>query len=410
MSIIEAGMISLLTLTGGLPEVMWLGDPVEAASAAAHGMGDSQFMQQSPLGILNNPALLGISAEGLGLELSAGTEFFVEKRTRLVYDSFESSIGESEIAFNKGIGFFPGGAAVSARGIGGFPESIAFAAGWRVPSTFGYEYGRIVRNASYVKTGEEQLSVSGLLSEFDLAVAFMPTERLTFGLSGGYITGSRDVDWTVTHVDPSIEGEASSRKESISGLVTRGSLLFALSSRVYLGAGLEYPMALSVSPDTTGDPVDWNTLSDQDYDLDRPMEVRLGALYIPGNILRSRVTGEFYWSNDGSLEFEEQSLGLSNSWGVRAGVENTLPGGPVARFGFSYDRSPIDSELDRMGFTAGMGFAYDEWNIDLGASFSPDRWKQTQIPGLPSFSAGDSLTVEETATRVMISLSRSFDL
>lgn len=408
MNIIAAGIISLMT--AGLPEVMWLGDPVGSSSAVSFGMGDCSFMEVSAFGILENPALLGIADHGLEIEFSAGMDFSVEKRTRLVYDQFESSIGESEIAFNKGISFFPGGAALAVRGIDGLPESLAFAAGWRVPAVYGYRYERTMRDGAYVKTGEEKLDVSGMLSEFDIAVSFIPSDVFSFGLAGGYITGSRDVTWEVLYVDPSFDSTRSHRKESVSGIVTRGSVLYAPDRRVFVSAALEYPMPLSISPESDGDSISWNVLSESDYDLDMPVTVRLGSIYIPGNSLRSRFTGEFYWSSDGSLEFEGQNLGLKNSWGINAGVENTLPGGPVARFGFGYSRSPVASALDRMSFTAGMGFSVGDWNLDLGASFSPDRWRQTEIPGLPSFVPGDSLIVEETDTRVMFSISRVFDL
>ncbi len=408
MSIIAAVVLSLMT--AGLPEVMWLGDPVVSASAVSCGMGGSGFMEVSALGILENPSLLGIADQGLQVEFSAGLDFFVEKRTRRVYDQFESSIGESEIAFNKGIGFFPGGVALAVRGYGGLPESFAFAAGFRVPAFYGYNYERTMRDAAYVVTGEERLDVSGILNEFTLALSFIPSDVFSFGLAGGYITGSRDVTWEVTHVDPSLDSTYSHRSESVSGIVTRGSILFAPDRRVFVSAALEYPMPLSISPRTDGDPVTWNVLSETDYDLDMPMTVRLGSIYIPGNSLKSRFIGEFFWSSDGSLEFEGDNLGLKNSWGVNAGVENSLPGGPVARFGFGYRRSPIASALDRMSFTTGVGFCIGEWNLDLGASFSPDRWRQTEISGLPSFVTGDSLIIEETDTRVMFSISRVFDL
>ena len=408
MSIIAAGILSFLI--AGLPEVMWLGNPVGSASAVSCGMGGSGFMDVSALGILVNPSLLGISEDGLQIEFTAGMDFFVEKRTRRVYDQFESSIGESEIAFNKGIDFFPGGVALAIRGSGGLPESLAFAAGWRVPAFYGYSYERTMRNSAYVITGDERLDVSGILNEFTLAVSFIPSDVFSFGLAGGYVTGERDVTWEVTHVDPSLDSTLSHRSESVSGIVTRGSILFSPDDRVFISAGLEYPMPLSISPRTDGDSVTWNVLSETDYDLDMPMTVRLGSTYIPGNSLRSRFIGEFFWSSDGSLEFEGENLGLDNSWGVSAGVENSLPGGTVARFGFGYRRSCISSDLDRMNFTTGLGFCFGEWNLDLGASFSPDRWSQTQITGLPSFVSGDSLTIEETDTKVMLSISRVFDL
>ncbi len=408
MSIIAAGILSFLIT--GLPEVMWLGNPVGSASAVSCGMGGSGFMEVSALGILVNPSLLGISERGLQVELAAGMDLFVEKRTRRVYDQFESSIGESEIAFNKGIEFFPGGVALAIRGWDGLPESLAFAAGLRVPAFYGYSYERTMRDAAYVITGDERLDVSGILSEFTLAVSFIPSDVFSFGLAGGYITGSRDVTWEVTHVDTSLDSTYSHRSESASGIVTRGSILFSPDDRVFVSAAIDYPMPLSISPRSDGDPIAWNVLSETDYDLDMPMTMRLGSLYVPGNSLRSRFTGEFFWSSDGSLEFEGENLGLKNSWGINAGVENTLPGGPVARFGFGYRRSNIASALDRMNFTTGLGFCIGDYNLDLGASFSPDRWRQTEITGLPSFVSGDSLTIEETDTKVMFSISRVFDL
>ena len=410
MSIIAAGIVSLLTVTAGLPEVMWMGEPSVSGSAASMGMGQCGFMDDSPLGFLNNPSLLGFSKDGLQVELSAGMDLFSEKRTRLVYDTFESSIGESEVAYNRDLGFFPGGAAVSVRGAGGLPSSLAFAAGWRVPALFEYNYDRILRDAAYVKTGEEMLDVSGMQNSFHAAVAFMPSDVFTFGLAGSYVTGSRNVDWRVSYVDPSLDSVWSRREEDISGLSATGSITYAAHDRVLVSGAVEYPMTLSVSPTMEGDPVSWSTLSNDDYDLDRPMKVRLGSIYVPGNILMSRIRGEFYWSDDGSLEYQDESLGLHNSWGISAGVENDLPGGPTARFGFNYRRSPISSSLDRMGFTAGLGFVMNDWNVDLGASFSPDRWRQTQVTGLPSFVSGDSLHVEETETRLMVSISRAFDI
>ncbi|GEM_PF-459777 len=411
MSIIAAGVISILAVTAGLPEVMWLGDQDPAASAWSEGMGGCGFLENSALGALGNPAILGLTGDGLRVDAAAGATYVTEKRTRKVYDSFGSSIGESEYAFNTGLSFVPMGAAVSFRNAFGLPKTFSAALGWRIPRSFDYSYDRIVRDNSYVETGREQFSVTGMENELALAIAFTPSEAFTFGIGGGYIMGSRDASWKVNHVDPALLDTLAVRNEDISGMVARGSVLFTPDRRVFIAAGIEYPMPLSFSPEELDDPAAWSAFPDSiDYDLDQPMKVHFGALYVPGNRLMSRFTGEFYWSADGSLEFEEENLGLRNSWGVRAGVENTLPGGPVARFGFGYDRSPIAAALDRMSFSAGMGFSVGEWTLDAGASFSPDRWRQTEITGLPSFAAGDSLTVEETETRLVFSISRVFDL
>jgi hypothetical protein len=59
-----------------------------------------------------------------------------------------------------------------------------------------------------------------------------------------------------------------------------------------------------------------------------------------------------------------------------------------------------------MTFTAGMGFRISNWELDFGAGFSPVRWGQTEIPGLISFPPDDSLWVEESETRIIISIGR----
>lgn len=410
MSIIAAGIVSLLAVTGSLPDVMWQGDSDPASTAWAAGMGHCGFLEASALGALGNPAMLGLADAGLRFDVSGGAAFASEKRTRRVYDSFGSSIGEAEVAFNTGLRFFPAGAALSVSSALGFPEAFSAAVGWRVPGTFGYEYGRIVRDNAYVKIGEESLEITGMQNELAVAIAFTPSEALTFGVGGGFVTGSRNVQWRSDWVDPSIADTLSVRKETLSGIVVRGSLLFVPQERIFLSVGVESPMPLAFSPRETGDPVTWSTLSDTEYDLDQPLTVTAGARYVPGNRLMSIFAGEFYWSGDGSLEFEGESLGLSNGWGFRSGVENTLPGGPVARFGFGYDRSPISPELDRMTFTAGMGFHAGPWALDAALGFTPDRWRQTLVSGLPSFVAGDSLQVEETSTSLTVSLSRTFDV
>ncbi len=409
MNVIAAGIVSLMTVTGGLPEVMWLGDPNPTGSAASFGMGNSEWLEASPLGALSNPSMLGLVGEGLRMELAGGAAFATEKRLRRVYDTFGSTIGEAEHAYNSGVAPYPGGAAVSLAGIPGFPEAVSFALGWRVPASFAYEYDRIIRDEAYVRVGDQDLSVSGSLNELDLSVAFSPERSLTFGVGGGLVIGSREVTWEEDYVDPTVEDVYGRRTEDVSGAVARGALLYAPSRRVHVSAGVEYPMPLSFSPSDTGT-VSWSVLSDEDYDLEPPMRVDVGAVYVPGNQLMSRFVAGFHWSSDGGMENEGESLGLQNAWGVNAGVENTIPGGPLTRFGFSYRRSPLADDLDEMGFTAGMGFMAGCWNIDAALGFFPSRWNQVDVQGLPSFPSGDSLIVEESETRLVLSVGRTFGL
>jgi len=409
MNIIAAGLISLMALTGSLPDVMWQGD-ANTSSAWALGMGNAGFLEVSPIGGLQNPALLALSGGGLGVELSGGVDLAIEKRTLLIYDTFGSSIGESEYSYNQGFQFLPGGAGISYCG-GSLPQAVSIGFGWVIPHTYQYSYNRIIRDDNYVQTGDEKLTITGMENEFAVAFSIAPVEFLSIGLGGGYILGSRDVKWEVTRVAFNDSDTVMQRTLDISGATARASFLFIPSNRVFITGVVEYPIMRSFSPETTGDSVSWNVLSDTtDYDLDLPMVCKLGAVYLPGNNLQSKFVLGLLWSNDGSMEYAEESLNLHNAWGVRVGVENTLPGGPTARFGFSYDRSSIASSLDGMAFTGGMAFRAGDYALDMGISFSPNRWRQTDVSALPSFVAGDSLTVEGSNTKLMFSISKTFAL
>jgi len=394
MNVLAAGLISLLAVSGGLPEVSWLGSPYPAGTARSLGMGETGFVESSALGALANPAVLGMADEGIRIDMSGSTLFTMEKRTRKVYDSFGSSIGESEYSFDQNLFFEPGGVAVSIRNVGGLPSSFALAAGWRAAGTFHYGWNRTVRDDNYVKTGEEDLEVTGIVSEFVLSTAFMPSDLLCIGLGGGYLTGTRRSDWEKTYVDPTTPDEVQHDRTDFSGMAVRGGLLLAPLERLSVSLTAEKTLSFTAS-DGSGE-----------VDVSLPLTLLGGAVYVPGNRLRSTFAAGFYWENGNSTEIDGEDAGLDNSWGFHAGVENHLPGGPAVRAGFAFDRSPLARALDRMTFTVGMGFRISSWELDLGAGFSPVRWGQTEIPGLISFPSGDSLWIEENETRIMISIGR----
>lgn len=393
MSLIASGLMTIAALTGGLPSVCSLGQWQPATTAAALGMGGSDYTSVSALGALENPAIMGLGRlEGLRVDGAGLAVIGYEKRLRKVYDQFGSAIGESEAAFNRDLAVMPGGLAGWLAG-GGLPENLSLAAGLRAPSSFRYRYDRVIRDAAYVETGTERLEIDGSELEVALSAALSPSDMVTLGLGGGWITGSRDMVWEQTWVDPSQPDVKTTTDQDISGFAARGSALFDLG-RVRLTAGAEAVLSYEIDGDSA-------------MSVDLPPTIRAGAVYVPGNRLLSSFVAEAYYATMSDAEIEGQPLYDRDAWGLAAGVENHLPGGPTGRFGFRYDSSPIDRSLDATTFTAGLGFEAGPWNIDLGGSFTPVRWRQTDVPGLPSFTAGDSLQVEENSTRVMLSVSRT---
>lgn len=381
---------------GGLPEdALFTGSESWAGGAAALACGESEFLDPSALGLLVNPALAAALAPGIRVEASGGMLVSFEKRTRTVYDSFGSSIGEAEHSFNRGADLLPGGLAVSASGASWLPEGMTVAAGLRIPRSFAYGYDRTVRNEYYVMTGTEELSISGSVSEICGAVAFTPSPKVSFGLSGGLVSGSRDMRWEQQWIDPTEDDALVNESADLSGMIVRGSVLGSPDERVQFCLGAEKHLSLGWAGDTDGS-------------LDLPVLLRAGAGILPGNTLRTRFVAEVRYSRTSGAQFAGADMGLRDSWKASAGIENTLPGGPVCRFGFAYERSALAASLDGMALTAGLGFRVSGCRLDIGGSFSPRRWEQLSLPAIQSLDPGDSLTVEESGTLLVISVGRAF--
>ena len=390
MGITAGGMIILLAISGGLPEIMWLGNEGMAGSAAAAGMGNTWYADGSPQGALENPVMASKLPEGFAAGVTGQVALDIEKRTRRVYDSFGGVVGESEYSFNQNFIPLPGGAAVSWS-----DGTFAAAGGFRAVSTFSYDYGRVMNDDNYVKAADEELSVSGILGDFSLSGSWNTGGILSIGAGGGLVTGTRTSEYTVKYVDPSVVDIQTETQAELSGMMVRGSAMADLG-RLIVCAGVEQP-------------VNWtSTVEDIETDITLPVKARSGFVYRPGNRLMSKFTADFWWAATSGVEIDGEDAALRNSWGFGAGVENTLPGNTIVRAGFEYDSSPIASALDRMGFTAGVGFLLGDMSVDASLGFSPVRWDQYQADGLPSFLPGDSLVVESSRTAFSLGVTKTF--
>ncbi len=390
MGITAGGMIILLAISGGLPEIMWLGNGGMAGSAASAGMGGTWYTDSSPQGALENPVMASRLPLGITAGATGATVLDIEKRTRRVYDSFGGVVGEAEYAYNQNFTPLPGGIAVSMS-----TGALAASAGWRAVSTFSYDYRRVINDNSYIMVADETLSIRGMLSEFSLAGSYTAGDMFSFGAGGGYLTGTRDSEYLMDYEDPTAPDISLDTETDISGMIARGSVLADLG-RVEVTAGIEQP-------------IDWKyTVENYETELTLPMKVRSGFLYNPGNRLKSLFTADLWWSGTSSVEVAGEETDLRNSWGIGAGVQNTLPGSAMVRTGFSYESSPLSSALDRMAFTAGIGWVLGDVSLDAALAFSPVRWDQYQADGLPTFVYGDSLVMESSRTAFSLGVTKTF--
>lgn len=396
--IMSVVLMSQAALAAGLPGIL-LGDGgwSGAVGARAFAMGGIELMDASALGSLTNPAAAASAGPGITVQLAGGMDMLVEQRTRTVYDSFGSSIGEAEHAFNRSSPLVPGGLALTLSRAGGMPDALSVALGWVERASFGYGYDRTVTNDYYVTTGVEELEIEGCVGEVCASAALAFSDAVTVGLGGGWLSGNRDIRWTRNWVDPTIPDTDEASSADLSGMVGRASLIVTPRDDLSVSLGVEKAMSVSWTGDSGGD-------------LELPPRIRAGAVWLPGNALRSRFVAEMSYYAASGAEFDGTDMGMRDCWSACAGLENLIPGGPACRFGFRYDRSPIARALDSVSFTGGLGFSLAGMDLDAGASFTPGSWDQQDIPLLPSFVDGDSLGVEETVTALRISASRAFSL
>ena len=390
MGITAGGMIILLALSGGLPEINWLGDEGVLGSAAAAAMGNTVYADVSPQAALQNPAMSSRLPEGFSAGITGSVALDIEKRTRRVYDSFGGVVGESEHSFNQNFHPLPGGVAIAWT-----QGDLALAAGWRASSTFGYEYSRVMNDGDYVEVAEEMLDISGMLNDFGFSAAWTQWESVSFGAGGSFVTGTRTASHRIAYVDPTVTDLDDEMDTDFSGIVARGSALVDLG-RVSVSAGIEQPLSWKAEVNTV------------ETDLTLPLTVRAGLRYLPGNSLMSLFVADFWWSGTSSVEIDDVEAAMRNSWGFGAGVENTLPGNTIGRVGFEYDSSPLAGALNSMAFTTGLGWAIEDYSLDAAFSFSPVRWDQYQVDGLPSFTLGDTLVVESSRTAFTLGLAKTF--
>jgi len=396
--ILSVVLISQAAFAAGLPGIL-LGDGEwsGAVGARAFAMGGVELMDASALGSLTNPAAAASAGPGITVQLAGGMDVLVEKRTRTVYDSFESSIGEAEHAFNRSSPLIPGGLALTLSRTGGMPDALSIALGWVERASFGYSYDRTIRNDYYVTTGEERLEIDGCVGEACASAAMTFSDLVTVGLGGGWLSGSRDTRWTRNWIDPSIPDTDEASSSDLSGMVGRASVVVSPREDLSVSLGVEKAMSVSWTGDSSGD-------------LELPPRIRAGAEWLPGNALRSRFVAEVSYYAASGAEFDGSDMGMRDCWSACAGLEKHIPGGPACRFGFRYDKSPVSRALDSVSFTGGMGFSVAGMRLDAGASFTPRCWDQQDIPLLPSFADDDTLGVEETVTALRISASRAFSL
>ncbi len=141
-----------------------------------------------PSGIFSYPSKMK-SYRGAAVFAGLGSGMLSEKRTRLVYDQFENTIGEAAYADNISWSryFGPFAAVYQWRWFG-------FGAGLARVRDFSYQYLKEYLDDFYVKIGEDRVEQSGGIWSGVFGVGYSPVSWLEIGAGGRYLYGQRRLE------------------------------------------------------------------------------------------------------------------------------------------------------------------------------------------------------------------------
>jgi long-subunit fatty acid transport protein len=192
-----------------------------------------------------------------------------------------------------------------------------------------------------------------------------------------------------------------------------------VNERVDVGVSFEGPFTLDGTRTTThkgptGASPDTTTASEQK--IDYPGTLRFGVTYHPRNIIRTTFSVEMerrFWETaqeHGAGVFGD-SLDVRDTWELRVGLEHLLYNGLPVRFGFRYLENYADPESERSIFSAGVGYKFAGYAIDVTGLYHRQTSRQGFLfnPTYGTFQAPDTLEkVEDSVVQLVVGVSRTF--
>ena len=165
--------------------------------------------------------------------------------------------------------------------------------------------------------------------------------------------------------------------------------------------------AYSVSPDSAYSVI-----------IDKPNTYSLSVRYIPNNELKTTLYAQFDltdWTSFAAGYFDSaDSLvslfepGYSPSWALRAGIEHIFFTGVPFRFGFTYEKNPMNQDMNRSTINVGSGWSNDHINLDIGLLIYQNMYYYSDLFPVEGEVRTTLDKVKENGLRMNVSLSYLF--
>ena len=397
--------------------------------------GNNLALEQNPVAGLNNPAMLYKAADALVVYSNLNMSSFIERRSFPVMDSFGDYLAENDYVSNR-YQRMEGDLAMYYS-----QKGFSASAGWYSLENFNYDYQEEIRSdlgsGAYIRdplAGYHKINFSGMTHGLNLALAHDIGKRFAVGYAYTHYFGSGfEEGFGVIPIlnDPKLSSSDTTYFPATPTNGTGSNVNLGLTAKVTdrLQLGLSTTLAgiytmegthMIAGMDSSLMLPAYSVDADSSYKviIDRPNTYSLSLRYIPNNELKTTLYAQFDitdWSSYAALYFDSADSMVSSfspdytpSWVLRAGIEHVFFTGVPLRFGFTYEKNPMNNDMNRSTINMGSGWSSDNLTLDIGILIYQNMYYYSDL-----FPVADEVRttldkVKENGLRVNVSLSYAF--
>jgi len=434
LCIVSQGQSFFSPLIGDLPGI---------ADARSTALGLSSWGDAgSASALLSNSALLGLSDQRLSLIIGFNAFSIEEKRSFPVQDSYGDFLADNTYVINQN--WYPDfQIGVNLRLI----SQLRLAMLINHTNLADFQYKEEVRGSLYGEYNRDPLvgynRMSNRHSTYNTSfgLALNPIKSLWLGLGMNIgTTDNAEQTYEIQVIKESIYQSSDhtisySAEPKFETIVTGNiGLTFDITKHLSISTAYRFPyetvqkggLLYLLNDSTETLPVlaiDPYTISEITYR--QPGELRLGFCFKPVNIIPTQLFLELAyqdWKN-ASVKYQltpttemviippnlfEEEIQYRDVMKVHLGIEHVFFSGVPFRLGFYHDPNPIDADLDRNWFTAGTGYQFGNFNLEISGSFTTSEYEYHDLFPIAAEERVEFDTIRESVLVGMITLGYNF--
>lgn len=398
--------------------------------------GNALALEEHPAAGLHNPAALFKPENRIGVYAGFNMATFTERRSFPVQDSFGDFIAENDYVSNR-FQKWEGDMALYYS-----QEGFSASGGWFTMENLNYDYQEEIRSdlgaGAYVRdplAGYHKVHFSGMLHGLNIALAHDIGKYIAVGYAYTKIIGSGvEEGFGVIPILPNdnklasrdttyFPAELSSGSGSDINLGIRADIgerlragFHAELRGIYTAEGAQITAGMDSSLMLPA----YNVQSDSGYALRmyRPNTYSFSLRYIPVNELKTTLYAQLDltdWRGYGLLYYDSQDSLVARftpsykmGWTLRAGVEHIFFTGMPFRFGFTYEKNPMDTEMNRSSIHVGSGMVRENLRVDIGLALYQNIYHYSDLFPVEGEERATLDKVKESSLRANVSVSYLF--